>query len=106
MGSGTNHTIKSSGICFSLPTHSDRADLHGFTALVTGLNGISGYHMVRVLAAAPERWSKIFCASRRHLPDYLYRELGEGENRVQHIEADVLSDPSRLAHSLKCIDKE
>ena len=36
------------------------------------VSGISGYHMVKVLASAPERWSKIYSLSRRPPPDYFF----------------------------------
>ena len=63
--------------------------------------GISGYHMVKVLAAAPERWSKIYCLSRRPPPDYFYDGLGEGATRVEHVEADFLAKPEQIAENLK-----
>jgi hypothetical protein len=57
--------------------------------------------MVKVLAAAPERWSTIYCLSRRPPPDYFYDGLGEGGNRVVHVEADFLGSPNELAEKLK-----
>ena len=63
--------------------------------------GISGYHMVKVLCAAPERWSKIYCLSRRPPPDYFYDGLGEGATRVEHVEADFLAKPEQIAENLK-----
>ena len=40
--------------------------------LSKALSGISGYHMVKALASAPERWSKIYSLSRRPPPDYFF----------------------------------
>jgi hypothetical protein len=39
--------------------------LEGLTAIITGANGIPRYYMLRVLAQAPGRWSKIYRLSRR-----------------------------------------
>ena len=57
--------------------------------------------MVKVLAAAPERWSEIYCLSRRPPPDYFFDGLGEGASRVQHVEADFLGKPEDLAEKLR-----
>ncbi|KAK4959259.1 hypothetical protein LTR10_004061 [Elasticomyces elasticus] len=103
MPSGQTQLVRSDGIYHGLPTFTDSAEYCGLTALVTGANGISGYSMVKVLAAAPERWSKIYCASRRPPPDYFFTELGQGAGRVEHIEADFLSEPAALAETLKRI---
>lgn len=73
----------------------------GLTAIVTGANGISGYHMVKVLAAAPGRWDKIYCLSRRPPPVYFFEGLGEGASRVKHVSADFLEEPTNVADTLK-----
>lgn len=57
--------------------------------------------MVKVLAAAPERWSKIYCLSRRPPPDYFFHGLGEGAQRVEHVEADFLAEPAALAETIR-----
>ncbi len=57
--------------------------------------------MVKVLASAPERWSKIYCLSRRPPPDYFYEGLGGGATRVEHVEADFLAKPEQIAENLK-----
>jgi hypothetical protein len=57
--------------------------------------------MVKVLSAAPERWSKIYCLSRRPPPDYFYDGLGEGATRVEHVEADFLTKPEQIAEKMK-----
>ncbi|KAK5722543.1 hypothetical protein LTR15_005774 [Elasticomyces elasticus] len=95
--------VRSDGIYHGLPTFPESAEYRGLTALVTGANGISGYSMVKVLAAAPGRWSKIYCASRRPPPDYFFSELEAGAERVEHIKADFLSEPAKLAETLKRI---
>ena len=93
--------VQSKGIFHGLPVYPDTAEYTNLTAIVTGANGISGYHMVKVLAASPERWSKIYCLSRRPPPDYFFEYLGEGAKRVEHIEADFLSDPAKIGKSLE-----
>ena len=95
--------VRSEGIFHGLPAFPDSPEVRGLTALVTGANGISGYSMVKVLSAAPDRWAKIYCASRRPPPDYFFSELGEGAKNVEHIEADFLSEPAALAETLKKI---
>jgi nucleoside-diphosphate-sugar epimerase len=57
--------------------------------------------MVKVLAASPQRWKRIYSASRRPPPDYFFSELGEGGKQVEHIEADFLAKPTELAKTLK-----
>jgi hypothetical protein len=57
--------------------------------------------MVQVLSAAPQRWSKIYCLSRRAPPSYFFDGLGEGAQRVEHVEADFLDDPEQLSVQLR-----
>ncbi|OCT51767.1 NAD dependent epimerase/dehydratase family protein [Cladophialophora carrionii] len=95
-------TVCSQGIFHGLPTYPETADFTDLTAIVTGANGITGYSMVKVLAAAPKRWSKIYCLSRKPPPAYFYDELGEGASaRVVHVSVDFLSDPATIAASMK-----
>lgn len=82
-----------------LPTYAD--DVKDLTAIITGANGMSGYHMVRVLAAAPQRWKKIYCLSRRPPPANFFEDLGEGAKLIEHIPVDFLSDPAKIAEALK-----
>ena len=96
-------TVQSKGIFHGLPTYP--SSLSNLTAIVTGANGISGYHMVRVLAAAPERWSKIYCLSRRPPPKNFYTDLGEGSERVEHVSVDFLGDIEGIKDALKNIDR-
>lgn len=93
--------VTSHGIYHGLPTFAKTQDFTGLTAIVTGANGISGYHMVKVLAAAPERWKKIYCLSRRPPPDYFFAGLGEGAARVEHLSVDFMDDAEKIAESLK-----
>ena len=93
--------VKSLGYFHGLPTFPDKPEYQNLTAIVTGANGISGYHMVKCLAASPERWSKIYSLSRRPPPDYFFDGLGEGAERVEHVEADFLAKPEVLSAMLK-----
>lgn len=94
-------TVQSIGEFHGLPTFPETDEFQNLTAVVTGANGISGYHMVRVLAAAPKRWSKIYCLSRRPPPANFFEDLGDGAKRVEHIQVDFLTDPSEIAGCLK-----
>lgn len=99
----TTQVVKSHGPFQGLPTYSDTEGLSNLTAIVTGANGMSGYHMVRVLAAAPERWSKIYCLSRRPPPSNFFADLGEGAQRVTHIPVDFLAETTEIADKLKSV---
>jgi nucleoside-diphosphate-sugar epimerase len=57
-------TVQNNGIFHSLPTFPEH-DGKKYTAIVTGANGLSGSHIVDVLAEARERWSTIYAMSRR-----------------------------------------
>ncbi|KAK2616799.1 hypothetical protein QQS21_000176 [Conoideocrella luteorostrata] len=91
--------LQSKDIFHGLPSYSDNADSQGLTALVTGATGLSGYHMVRVLAASP-RWNKIYCLSSRSPPDNFFSDLGHGAQRVEHLVVDFLDEPSQIAQRL------
>lgn len=99
----TRQVVVSRGIFHGLPTYPETPELTGLTAIITGANGISGYHMLKALVAAPQRWKKIYCLSRRPPPDYFFSELGEGASRVEHISADFLAEPAQIAKSLEKI---
>lgn len=102
MATSEQQVVYSNGIFHGLPTFAKTEDSTGLTAVVTGANGISGYHMVKVLAAAPERWKKIYCLSRRPPPDYFFAGLGnDAASRVEHVPIDFLDDPASIAKSLK-----
>ncbi|KAF2092877.1 hypothetical protein NA57DRAFT_61983 [Rhizodiscina lignyota] len=96
-----SQVVHSEGIFHGLPTYPDASGYTNLTAVVTGANGITGYAMVKVLAAAPKRWAKIYCLSRRPPPDYFFSSLGDGAKRVEHVAVDFLSDPNDIAKVLK-----
>lgn len=86
--------IQSKGIFHGLPVYPPH--LKGLTAIITGANGISGHYMLRVLAQSPERWSKIYCLSRR--PPTIPNGLPKN---AKHIAIDFLADPGEIAKTLK-----
>lgn len=94
-------TVETRGALMGLPAFPSRPPFTGLTALVTGANGMSGYHMVKVLAASPERWTRIYCLSRRPPPANFFDDLGNGASRVKHISVDFLSEPTHIANQLK-----
>ncbi|RGP78261.1 aldo-keto reductase family [Fusarium longipes] len=67
----------------------------GLTALVAGANGISGQHMLRVLAKHPDRWSKIYALSRRP-PQGLF-----DAPHIQSVALDFLSGTDNIRKTLK-----
>lgn len=87
-------TVQSKGIFHGLPVFPP--SVKGLTAIITGANGISGNYMLRVLAEAPERWTKIYCLSRRPpaIPDGL-------PSQAEHIALDFLKEPGEIAKVLK-----
>ncbi|KAL4784885.1 hypothetical protein BJX76DRAFT_347451 [Aspergillus varians] len=97
----TFQVVKACGPFQGLPTYFQTSEVSNLTAIVTGANGMSGYHMVRVLAAAPRRWSRIYCLSRRPPPSNFFADLGEGAKRVKHICVDFLADQTEIANQLK-----
>ncbi|KAF9694408.1 hypothetical protein EKO04_007690 [Ascochyta lentis] len=86
--------VQSKGIYHGLPVYP--SSVTGLTAIITGANGISGNYMLRVLAQAPERWTKIYCLSRRPpaIPDGLPAQ-------AEHIALDFLKQPEEIAKILK-----
>ena len=90
----STQTVFSRGIYHGLPTF-PKPDT-GYTAIITGANGISGYYMLRVLSQAPERWSKIYCLSRR--PPLIPGGLPKN---AEHIALDFLKEPEEIANTLK-----
>lgn len=93
--------VHSKGIVHGLPSFPKSVDTTGLTAIVTGATGLSGYHMVKVLAAAPDRWKKIYCLSSRSPPANFFEDLGEGASRVEHLAVDFLGEPSEIAERLQ-----
>jgi NAD(P)-dependent dehydrogenase (short-subunit alcohol dehydrogenase family) len=88
------HQIQSRSIYHGLPVYPK--SLTGLTAIITGANGISGYHMLRVLAQDPERWAKIYCLSRR--PPAIPGGLPKN---AEHIALDLLKEPEEIAEVLR-----
>ena len=107
------YTVQSRGIYHGLPTYPD--DIQGLTAIVrkptvhvllsksstdsmkiTGANGISGYHMLKVLSRSPRRWAKIYCLSRR--PPVIPGGLPEN---AEFVSLDFLREPKEIAEALE-----
>lgn len=85
--------IQNKGMFHSLPTFPEH-DGKKYTAIVTGANGLSGSHIVNVLAESPERWGMIYAMSRR--PPTSTR------SNVKNIAADFLDGtPEELAKSFE-----
>ncbi|KAK3672160.1 hypothetical protein LTR78_007913 [Recurvomyces mirabilis] len=92
--------LKTNGIFHSLPTFSP--DVKGLTAIITGANGISGFHTMRALLDSPERWTKIWAASRRPPPKEMMALLTEDQrSRVVHVACDFLSSPEDICKQLQ-----
>ncbi|KAF2770451.1 hypothetical protein EJ03DRAFT_373791 [Teratosphaeria nubilosa] len=91
--------LHNNGIFHSLPTFS--SNIKGLTAIVTGANGISGFHTMRVLLESPERWNKVWAASRRPPPEEMMALLSSDQRaRVEHVACDFLTKPEDIAHAL------
>lgn len=54
------YPLQNKGIYKNLPQFDP--EVKGLTAIVTGANGISGFHTMRVLLESPNRWKKIWAA--------------------------------------------
>lgn len=99
MGS-ERYPVHDRGIYHSLPTFDP--SITGLTAVVTGANGISGFHTLRALLDSPQRWSKVYALSRRPPPPEMLALLSESQrSRVQHVAVDFLNDPQSIADALK-----
>jgi nucleoside-diphosphate-sugar epimerase len=95
-----NLPLKDSSIFKNLPTFSP--DIKGLTAIVTGANGISGFHTMQVLLESPQRWKKVYAISRRPPPPEMMALLPEKQrSRVQYVASDFLSKPEDIAKALK-----
>ena len=92
--------LHNSGIYRNLPTFP--SSVKDLTAIVTGANGISGFHTMRVLLSSPQRWSKVYALSRRPPPPEMMNLLRpEQRTRVEHVALDFLKDPEELAKTMK-----
>jgi nucleoside-diphosphate-sugar epimerase len=99
MGS-ESQPLRNSGIYHNLPTFS--LSIKNLTAIVTGANGISGFHTVRALLDSPQRWSKIYAMSRSPPPKVMMDLLTEEQRaKVQHVKSDFLEDSEVLAKAMK-----
>lgn len=95
----TTLTIQDKPPYYALPTYDPSTQ--GLTALITGANGISGFHLTKVLAAAPERWKKLHCLSRKPPADYFWDEMPNGaKGRVEHVSVDFLAGEEELVKTL------
>lgn len=91
--------VRSTGIYHNLPSF-DPA-IRGLTAIVTGANGISGFHTMRVLLSSPERWGRIYALSRRPPPPEMMALLSPSErSRVHHVAVDFLTNPEKIAEAI------
>ena len=95
-------SAQSNEFIYGLPSYTQHTASESLTALVTGATGVSGYHLVKVLAASP-RWGKIYCLSSRPPPENFFTDLGEGADRVEHLRVDFLSKPSDVVKALSNI---
>jgi hypothetical protein len=87
-------TVENRGIYAGLPTYDE--NIKGLSAIVLGANGISGYHMLRVLSESPERWSEVTAFSRRPQMN----AKGVGAN-VRQEALDLMQSPEEIAKVLK-----
>ena len=70
--------------------------------MVTGANGISGFHTLRALLDSPQRWSKIYAVSRRPPPEGMMALLTEEQRaKVEHVASDFLKSPEDIAEAIK-----
>ncbi|KAJ5165754.1 hypothetical protein N7492_006050 [Penicillium capsulatum] len=98
MGS-ERYPVHQNGIYRNLPNFDP--SITGLTAIVTGANGISGFHMLRALLESPERWTKVYALSRRPPPKEMLALLSDSQrSRVQHIAVDFLGDAENIAQEL------
>jgi hypothetical protein len=78
---------------YGLPTFPD-VEGKKYSAIVTGANGITGAHMLRVLAQAPERWGTIYALSRKP-------PASRVEGNIKYLSIDFLASPEDIAKQLK-----
>lgn len=99
MGS-EHYPVQHKGIFHNLPTFDP--SITGLTAIITGANGISGFHTMRALLESPQRWSKVYALSRRPPPPEMMALLpADHRSRVQHVACDFLNSPESIAEALK-----
>jgi hypothetical protein len=99
MGSD-NYPLQQRGIYHNLPQFDP--SIKDLTAIVTGANGISGFHTCRALLDSPARWSKIYAMSRRPPPEEMLALLTpEQREKIQHVASDFLKSPEDLAEAMR-----
>lgn len=99
MGS-ERYPVKHSNIFHNLPVFDP--SIKGLTAIVTGANGISGFHTMRVLLESPQRWSTVYALSRNPPPKEMMDLLpADQRSRVRHVACDFLKPPGEIAEKLK-----
>ena len=89
----TTQTIFSNCIFHGLLTFPDH-DGKKYSAIITGANGITGAHMVRVLAESPQHWEAMYASSRKP-PNT------EVAPSVKNLAIDFLTSPDEIARILK-----
>lgn len=77
---------------YGLPTFPE-AEGKKYSAIVTGANGITGAHILRVLAQARERWGTIYALSRRPPSSRI--------DGIEYLSVDFLEKPEEIAEILK-----
>jgi len=98
--SSSQQPLHNVGIFRNLPTFPP--SIKDKTAIVTGANGISGFHTMRVLLESPARWTKVYALSRKPPPAEMMALLPEDHRkRVQHVAIDFLSSPQAIAKAMK-----
>jgi uncharacterized protein YbjT (DUF2867 family) len=86
--------VHSEGIYHGLPVYPESKT--GYSAIVTGANGISGSYMLRVLAESPSRWNNVLALSRRAVA-----VPPKWSQNVQSASVDFLQSPESIAQALK-----
>ena len=94
MATPTRQVVQMKGIYHGLPTYPE--DVKGLKAIVTGANGISGQHMLRVLSEEPERWTHVYALSRRPPADK--EKWGKS---VTFLSVDLLDAPEKIAETFR-----
>lgn len=88
-----SYSVTSKEEFYGLPTFPE-AEGKKYSAIVTGANGITGAHMLRVLAEAPERWGTIYALSRKP-------PASRVQGNIKYLAIDFLSSPEGIAQQLK-----
>jgi hypothetical protein len=87
-----SQSVFSKGIFHSLPDLS-KHDGKKYSAIVTGANGITGSHLIKILADASQRWGTVYALSRRVPSDPV-------AGNVKYLAIDFLSSPEEIASVL------